>query len=169
MIKIVNKILSLLKIVLLLISFILTFFIVMKMYERLEKNYVGTISVFLPYLTLFIAFAINLILRQKQVNDNMFYNVTCCLVFIVLIFCGYRALTDDFMIFYIRLGYQINFNFYSDMIAPMRVMLYLLTISNVLLMLDRPWKRFEKEIVSVVPDKGEFPDVAQPIPVGKEV
>ena len=53
----------------------------------------------------------------------------------MLIFCGYRAMNDEYMLLYIRLGdYHINFNYYADIIAPMKVMLYLLSISNVILM-----------------------------------
>lgn len=166
MINIVNKILCFLKVLLLLASFVLTFFIVLNMYKRLEKNYIESISVFLPYLLLFITFAINLVLRQRQVNNNVFYNVTCCLVFIVLLFSGYRALTDDFMVAFTRLGYNINFNYYSDMIAPMRMMLYLLTVSNVLMMFDRPWKKINdnNSVLENSKDK-EFPSVDQPMPL----
>lgn len=133
--KIINIFLIFIKFLFLLISFVLTFNIVLRMYERLGKNYIESIPVFIPYIVLFLLFSINFIFRQKRVNNCIFYNITCCLVFAMLIFCGYRAMNDEYMLLYIRLGdYHINFNYYADIIAPMKVMLYLLSISNVILM-----------------------------------
>lgn len=133
--KVINILLIFIKFLFLLISFVLTFNIVLRMYERLGKNYIESIPVFIPYIVLFLLFSINFIFRQKRVNNCIFYNITCCLVFAMLIFCGYRAMNDEYMLLYIRLGdYHINFNYYADIIAPMKVMLYLLSISNVILM-----------------------------------
>lgn len=133
--KIINGFLMVIKVIFLLISFVFTFNIVLRMYERLGKNYLDSIPVFIPYIVLFMAFSINIVLRQKRVNNCIFYNLTCCLVFAMLIFCGYRAMTDEYMLLYIRLGnYNINFNYYADIIAPLKVMLYLLSISNLMLM-----------------------------------
>lgn len=105
------------------------------MYDRLGKNYINSFSIFIPYIILFLAFSINFVLKQKKVNECIFYNITCCLVFVMLIFGGYRAMTDQYMLLYLRLGnYHINFNYYSDLIAPMKIMLYLLTVSNFIFM-----------------------------------
>ena len=53
----------------------------------------------------------------------------------MLLFAIYRTFTDRNMVVMIRLGYDINFNYFADMIAPMHVMLYCLSISNILLMI----------------------------------
>ena len=135
MIKILNTILNIFKMIMLLVCFVLTFYIIMNMYNRLDKNLVTGIYNFLPFILLFILFSINIIFRQKIVNECTFYNVTCCLVFIMLLFTIYRTIADNNMIMKLRLGYDINFNYFSDMIAPMRLMLYGLSISNILLML----------------------------------
>ena len=39
------------------------------------------------------------------------------------------------MIVLVRMGYDINFNYFADIIAPMRVLLYSLSAANILLML----------------------------------
>ena len=149
MTKIINGFLLVIKIIFLLISFVITFNIVLRMYDRLDKNYVESVSVFLPYFSLFLVFAINLVFRQSQVNNCLFYNVTCCLVLCMLVFCGYRAMYDEYMLLYIRLGnYHINFNYYADMIAPLQVMLYLLTFSNIILMFNG-----KKEMQKVIAKK----------------
>ena len=136
MIKIVNTIFSFLKVLLLLVSFVFSFFIIINMYRRLEKDMIDAIFNFIPFVLLFVLFAINIIFKQKSVNNCFFYNVTCCLVFMMLLFAIYRTFFDRNMVVMIRLGYDINFNYFADVIAPMRAMLYILSVSNILLMLE---------------------------------
>lgn len=126
--------LNVLKMVMLLVCFVFTFYIVINMYNRLGKDILGGISNFIPFVILFILFSINFVFHQKSVNECTFYNITCCLVFLMLLFSIYRTFCDSNMLMVLRLGYKINFNYFSDMIAPMRFMLYALSVSNVLLM-----------------------------------
>ena len=86
MIKILNTILSYLKVLLLLVTFVFSFFIIINMYQRLEKNMINAIFNFIPFILLFILFAINIIFKQKSVKNCIFYNDTCSLVFIMLLF-----------------------------------------------------------------------------------
>lgn len=149
MIKIVNKVFSILKVFLLLISFVFSFFIIINMYRRLEKNMINAIFNFIPFVLLFLLFAINIILKQKSVNNCLFYNITCCFVFGMILFAVYRTFFDRNMVVMIRLGYDINFNYFADMIAPIKAMLYILSLSNILLMLEG-WKwQFKKEHVNI--------------------
>ena len=134
MIKILNIILNIFKVIMLLTCFVFTFYIIMNMYNRLGKNITDSIYNFIPFILLFSLFSINFIFRQKIVNECTFYNITCCLVLIMLLFTIYRTFNDKNMIMGIRLGYDINFNYFSDIIAPMRFMLYALSISNILLL-----------------------------------
>lgn len=136
MIKLINYILNILKVIMLLVCFVLTFYIIISMYQRLNKSLIGSIYSFIPFGLLFILFSINIIFRQKEVNECTFYNITCCLVFGMLFFAIFRTLTDRNMVVMIRLGYDINFHYFADMIAPMRLMLYGLSISNILLIIS---------------------------------
>lgn len=136
MIKIINTFLSFLKMILLLACFVFSFFIIVNMYQRLEKNIIGSIYNFIPFVLLFLLFSINFVLKQKSVNQCLFYNITCCLVFVFILFAVYRTFIDQNMIAFIRLGYRINFNYFADIIAPMRAMLYILCLCNLLLMFD---------------------------------
>ena len=134
MIKIINNLLNVLKIFMLICCFVFSFYIIINMYNRLSKDLIGSIYDFIPFILLFILFSINFIFKQKEVNQNTFYNITCCLVFMMLLFSIYRTFNDKNMVMVTRLGYNINFNYFSDMIAPMRFMLYTLSFSNILLM-----------------------------------
>ncbi len=144
MIKMINGLFGILKMILLLVCFVLTFYIIVNMYNRLEKNLVDSIGNFIPFVLLFIAFAVNFVLKQKAVNQNMFYNITCCLVFGMILFAIYRTFNDRNMVVMIRMGYNMNFNYFADVLAPIRVMLYGLFASNVLLMLTEA-KIFKEE------------------------
>ena len=136
MLKIFNGLLNVLKMIMLLICFVLTFYIIIRMYQRLDKPFIGSISNFIPFIVLFILFCVNFIFIKKQVNQNVFYNVTCVLVFSMLGFCIYRTFFDKNMIVLTRLGYDINFNYFADVIAPMKVLLYTLSVTNVLLIIS---------------------------------
>lgn len=141
MTKIINGFFSILKYILLVVSFVLTFYIVMFMYKRLNKDYIGALEIFIPYLLVLVVFAINLIFEQRTVTRNLFYNLTCCLVFGVLIFAGYRAIADKYLLSGIKMGYDINFNYYADILAPLKSMFYLLIGSNILLMFSGDKKK----------------------------
>lgn len=143
MIKVFNKIFYVLKLLLLVLSFVSCLYIIVYMNKRLEKSLMQTIYVFVPYIIIFVLFCVNMIGRQKSVNDNIFYNITCCLVFGLIIFVGYRAIFDVNMVANIKLGYNINFNYYADMVSPINIMLFALSISNVLLMFYRGPKKVE--------------------------
>lgn len=131
-----NKLFSVLKYVLLIVAFVLTLYIVIYMYHRLGKSVFYSYSIFIPYIILFIAFCINFLFGQKRVNKCLFYNFVCCLVFFLIVFVDYRTIFDTYMIANSRLGYNINFNYFDDFLIPMKIMLYGLFCTNILLMLN---------------------------------
>ena len=141
MTKILNKLFRILHIIMLPILLVATIYIVMFMFQRLEKeifgaNFTEFLGVIFPYLLLIILNIINMFLKQNNVKDNLFYNTTAFLVMIVItVFC-LRALFDQNMFLWHKYGYNMNFNYFSDQIAPMKVMLYGLIIANVVLMID---------------------------------
>lgn len=135
MTKIINGFFSILKFILLLVCFMISFYIIMNMYNRLEKNMLECIPTMLPFVLLLFLFLINFIFKQKTVNDCLFYNITCCFAFIVILFAAYRSFFDGNMVMILKLGYKINFNYFADVIAPMKSMLYLLIISNIFLII----------------------------------
>lgn len=133
--KVLNGMLSVLKLILLFASFVLTFYIVMAMYQRLEKNIIDALDVFIPYVVLLILLLLNHVLGQKNVTSNIFYNITCCLVFSLFIFVSYRTMFDNHMILSLKNSYNMSFQFFSDMISPFKALLYLLIMSNICLII----------------------------------
>lgn len=135
MIKMINGLLYGLKYLLLIVSFALGSYIVLYMYQRLDKPLLDSIFIALPFLLLFILFAINMLCNQKRITSNLFYNLTCCFVFAVILFIEYRTLFDTNMIANSRLGYNINFNYFADNINAIKVMIIGLIVGNLLFML----------------------------------
>ncbi len=138
MIKILNKFLYYLKNIMLPIVFILTIYIVIFMFKRLEKEVFGAnlmefIGIILPFIVLLILIIINPFLKIKNVKEDFFYNLVSFLVMLtILVFC-YRALFDKNMFMWHKYGYNINFNYFADQIAPIKVMLYGLSLTNIFL------------------------------------
>ena len=140
MTKIINKLLYILKNILFPIVFIATIYIVVFMFKRLEKDIFGAslmefIQIVLPFILLLILNLITIFLNTKEVKNNIFYNITSFLVMLVIsVFC-YRALMDKNMFLWYKYGYNINFNYFADQVAPIKVMLYGLSLSSILLMI----------------------------------
>lgn len=134
--KVLNYVFLVLKVLMLIASFIVTLFIIMNMYNRLDKNIVECIPTMLPFILLLIVFTINFVLKQKSVNDCILYNIACCMAFAVVLFAAYRTFNDYNMVMITKLGYKMNFNYFADVIAPMKAMLYLLFASDIFLIIS---------------------------------
>ena len=141
MIKILNKLFYILKNIMLPLLLTVSIYIVTYMFQRLDKEMFGKdlpefISIVIPFLILIVLYIINFALNQKNVSSNLFYNITSFIIMLTIgVFC-YRALFDKSMILWHKYGYNINFNYFSDQIASIKVMLYGLSIGNVLLMIE---------------------------------
>ncbi len=148
--KILNGLFFILKWILLLSSFAVTFYIVLSMYDRVNKNLMESISLFIPYVLILILFMINIIFKQKSVSKNLFYNLTCCLVFATIIVVGIRSIMDKNMILNKIMGYGINFSYFNDFLAFMKILLYGLSVGNIFFMIhekeDHPESTLVKKI-----------------------
>lgn len=133
--KILNSLFLVMKFILLISSFSITLYIMLSMYSRVNKDIIEALPIFVPYAILLLLFFINETAGQKQVNNNIFYNVTCCLVFSCICLVGVRAILDKNMLLNEIMGYNINFSYYSDFIPFMKIMIYGLILSNIMFMI----------------------------------
>ncbi len=133
--KILNIIFVVLKYILLLGAFAITLFIMVRMNVRLEKSFITLMPEFIPFLIIFLLFIINLVFKQEGVNNNIFYNLTSCIIFTTIIVVGYRAFADKNMVLNEKYGYGIDFNYFNTFISYMKIMLYGLSVSNLLFMI----------------------------------
>lgn len=145
--QILNAIFYFLKFLFFVAAFALTLFIMVQMYQRLGKNIMESVKVFLPYLLIIVLFIINLFARQISVTRNLFYNITCTLVFTTIIVVGLRAMLDPNMVLREQLGRNINFNFFDYFIPFMKIMLYGLCVSNLFLMFTGKKQKKKEEVI----------------------
>lgn len=134
--KILNQLFLILKFILFFISLIITLYIMIGMYLRIEKNIINLIFLFIPYLLLFCLFVINHLFKQTGILNNIFYNFTCVLVFFIIILVGFRAILDKNMILNEVMGYGVNFVYFSDFLIFMKILLYGLIVGNLLFMIS---------------------------------
>ncbi len=129
--------LNVFKVFFLLIAFTLSIYIIIGMAYRLGNDLFSSILYFVPFVILLLIYVLNFIFKQDKINGNLFYNLTSLLVYFVIIFVCLRAIFDKGMLLNEVMGYGINFNYFSDFIVFMEVMLYGLIISNLLFMLNK--------------------------------
>ena len=132
--KIFNGLFYGLKFLLFVVAFGLTLFILIRMNMRLNKDFTSIISEFIPFVILLILFIVNLLFKQKNISKNLFYNLTCCLVLSTIIVVALRSLLDTNMVLNEKYGYGVDFNFFGNFIPYIKIMLYGLSIADVLFM-----------------------------------
>lgn len=135
--KSINLLLNVYKFLLLFIAFGLSIYILMGMSFRLGNDLFSSILYLVPFVILLIIYILNFVFKQDRINNNLFYNLTSLLVFVVIIFVCIRSIFDKGMILNKVMGYGINFNYFSDFIVFMEIMLYGLIVSNLLFMLNK--------------------------------
>lgn len=151
MTKILNKLFYIFKNILLPVIFVGTLYIVIFMFKRLDKELFGAnlmefLKVVIPFILLIIFSLINSFLNIKTVKNNIYFNITSFLVMLVIsVFC-YRALFDQNMFLWHKYGYNINFNYFSDQMASIKVMIYGLSLANILLIVKDKLTDEKKEI-----------------------
>ncbi len=132
--KIFNILFYGLKFLLFIAAFGLTLFIFVRMNMRLEKSIVSVLPELIPFVVLLVIFVINMLFKQTGITKNLFYNLTCCLVLGTIIFVCYRAIFDTNMVLNGKYGYGVDFNFFDNFVAYIKIMLYGLAIADILFM-----------------------------------
>ena len=127
--KIINRILFYGKIILLLITFSITLYILL---IRMDTNNLSAWTIFplfIPLLLVLIAFIFGLFLNIGR--DNLFFNIVCLLVLLAIIIIDYRTIFDNNIISVTK----ININYFDMYTNKIKIMLYLMLISNILLVI----------------------------------
>lgn len=148
------KIFGFFKYILLIVAFGLVFYGIMVTYGRLEKPLTDAISVFAPFAFVLVAFIVTLIVKSKSVGENLLFNFVAVFVFIVTIIICLRAMFDTNMVLFHR--YAINYNpaFFSDNLATIEAMVYMVGGANVLLLIcdfinkEKKPKKTKEEVIN---------------------
>lgn len=132
--KILNHFFSFFKYIFLIAAFGLTLFITLRMYLRLNKSMVESVYIFLPYGLLLLLFILNFVLRRNAILKNIFFNITCNLVFITNILVCLRAIYDKNLLFNGIQRMGVDFNYFNNYLSFNRIMLYGLIIADIIFM-----------------------------------
>lgn len=152
MLNLLNKLFIVLKLLLLLLGLGFSAYIMLSLYTYLEKNLFSSqitdfIKVIIPYLILLLLIVLNLLLRNKEVNDNILYNFCSVIGLVAIVFILYRSIFDNNIILSYKNQYNIAFDYFSDQLSFIKIILYSLSIVDILLIIEnRILKKKELEI-----------------------
>ncbi|MDD5979671.1 MAG: hypothetical protein PUC23_00980 [bacterium] len=143
--KILSKMLNVLSFILMFASFALILIGILFTYKRLEKSLVEAINIFIPFILVIFLTVINMFNKKAKTSENLLFNFTKFLVFIVIIIIGLRAKFDTNMLLYQK--YQINYNpnYLADNLSTIKVLLYCLSGANVFILFNSLLK--EKKLI----------------------
>lgn len=143
--QILSKLFGFFKIVLFVISLGMVLYGVLITYNRLDKPFISSFPIFLPFILVLITIVISFFIKNKE--DNLLFNFVSTIVFITIIVICVRSKFDSNMILYYK--YKIGFNptFFSDNLSLIEAMLYLLGISNILLIISSKFSVKTKRIL----------------------
>ena len=133
--KIINKGLFLMKILILLVAFTVTLYILFIRMDIYELSALSLFPIFIPSLLLLIIFIFGLFLNIGK--NNMFFNVICITVLLSILVIDYRTLFDTNIIS----NTKINLHYFDLFINKIEIMLYLTFISNILLIIYEKKKK----------------------------
>ena len=131
--KIINSILSVLKVILLLVSAGLVFYGLLVTYARVDRSIGHAIPVLIPFVLLLILSAISFIYKIKLVNNNLFFNATAVISLFAVTYIGYRAKFETNATLYYKYKIGYNPSYLSDNLGTIQTLVYLLVIVNALL------------------------------------
>jgi len=141
MIKMFNHIFSVLKIVLVLVSFIMILYIMLYTFHYSGKNAFGNeffefFGTLLPFILVLMVFVLNYSLNISSINSNILFNVACNVALLSIVFIGARTVFDQNMIFWAKDGYNINFHYFSNQIVHVKLLVYFIFVTNILLIIE---------------------------------
>ena len=143
---ILSKLFGFLKIILFMISLGMVLYGVLVTYSRLGKTWIDALPIFMPFVFVIITFIISYVIKSKE--KSLLVNFVSTVVFITIIIICLRSKFDSNMILYYK--YKIGFNptFFTDNLAIIEIMLYMLGLGNVFLILSHKIKN--KKIINEI-------------------
>ena len=141
MTNIIKKVLSTLQVVLLVVAFFFALYINVYMFFDLGKNPFGRdffnfFGILTPFVLLIILYFINFVNNHHNVNNSIFYKIVSILVIITIIYMEYRSVFDNNMILWYKTDYHINFDYFTNQILPIKIMIYGLCIVNIFYIIE---------------------------------
>jgi len=127
--KIVNSCLFYSKIILLIIAFTLTLYIVFSLNDYYRKDVINILSVGIPLFLILLLFVLSLF--NDDIKDNVLFNLASIIGVIAIIVIDYRTIFDKNMVLWFNT--KMNFHFFISNSNGIKIICYLIIIGNLLL------------------------------------
>ena len=137
MINTINKALFYAKIILLLVVFSITLYILFLMQSYYGNQIETIISVFIPLFLLLIIFVVSFFFQEG--NNNTLFNVSCFLSFLAMCIIDFRTIFDTNMVIWAK--YNINLCFFENQILQIKILCYLMFLGNLLLIFKEKYNK----------------------------
>ena len=133
MLKLINKFTFYFKVILLIIIFTLTLYIMLSMNSYYNGNkLIDLILMCLPFFLMLIVFVVSFFFNEG--DKNTFFNVGSMLALIAILIIDFRTIFDKNMVMWIK-G-NMNFYYFENQILQMKILSYAIFIGNVFLLLN---------------------------------
>lgn len=129
MIEMINKVMFYFKLILLLLVFTLTLYILFSMYDYYKTGFWNLILISLPLLLSLIMFVLSFFFKVG--DDKTLFNVGCILALIAILIIDYRSIFDKNMVLWVK-G-KINFYYFQNQITQIKILCYSIFIGNLVL------------------------------------
>ena len=137
MVNLINKVLFFAKILSLPVAFSFTLYILFMQIDYNNQSILTIFPLFLPFLSLLIIYVFGFMFNKN--NDNLLNNLVSLLVFLAIIIVSFRTIFDHNIIHPVS---TINFDFFERQEVRIKLLLYLVLISNLgLLYLEKKKNR----------------------------
>ncbi len=137
MLELINKILFYLKVILLLIVFTLSLYIMLSMHAYYHSGIKDLLLVCIPLFLVLVIFVVSFFFKEG--DTNTFFNVSCLLALIAILIIDYRTIFDKNMLLWIR-G-NLNFYYYQNQMTQIKILSYGIFIGNLALIIQDKMQR----------------------------
>ena len=127
--NIINKILFYVKIILLLLSFTLSLYIMMMMYDKYSTGIGKLFLLFIPMFLSLITFVVSFFFKDG--NNSILFNVSSALALLAIVIICIRSLVDKNMVLNIKDG--INFYYFENQLRQIKILMYMIFFGNLVL------------------------------------
>jgi len=133
MCKKINEIFFYAKVVLLLVVFGITMYIMFSMNAFYDNYFVNVILLFIPFVFTLMTFILSFFTTKG--SKNLFFNIACFVALIALLYISIRTISDQNMIMWSK--NKMNFYYFENQIKQFKILLYLMFGVNLLLLLKK--------------------------------
>ena len=130
MLKLINRLLFFSKIIILLIDFVLTLYIMLMMNSIYNNGVLDIIMTCFSLFLILVIFVVSLIFKKGE--DNIFFNISSFFALVTILIIDFRTIFDQNMVMWIK-G-NMNFYYFRNQLKIIKILGYLVFLGNLLVL-----------------------------------